>query len=111
MAQDLPLTEELSAVFARMSGLLLSEETVSTAVRLVTSLAQDCIPGTVGAGVTLIDEWRGELRDQPGEFCVRRRWFGLMRSGTRRSGIATLHQGIDFDQPRRPRGDLAIDLW
>jgi GAF domain-containing protein len=59
MAQDLPLTEELSAVFARMSGLLLSEETVSTAVRLVTSLAQDCIPGTVGAGVTLIDEWGG----------------------------------------------------
>jgi len=32
MAQDLPLTEELSAVFARMSGLLLSEETSCFAV-------------------------------------------------------------------------------
>jgi GAF domain-containing protein len=53
---DLPLADELSAVFARMSGLLLSEETVTTAVRLVTSLAADTIPGTVGAGVTLIDE-------------------------------------------------------
>ena len=56
MAQGLPLAEELSAVYARMSGLLLSEETVNTAVGLVTSLAQDCIPGTAGAGVTLIDE-------------------------------------------------------
>jgi len=55
MPADLPLAE-LSAVFARMSGLLLSEETVSTAVRLVTSLAADTIPGTAGAGVTLIDE-------------------------------------------------------
>jgi hypothetical protein len=60
MAQGLPLAEELSAVFARMSGLLLSEETVSTAVSLITSLARDCIPGTVGAGVTLIDEWGGK---------------------------------------------------
>jgi GAF domain-containing protein len=56
MNQDLPLAGELSAVFARMSGLLLSEETVSTALRLVTSLAKDTIPATLGAGVTLIDE-------------------------------------------------------
>src|SRR5215213_2879162 len=56
MPTDLPLADELSAIFARMSGLLLSEETVTTAVRLVTSLATDTIPGTVGAGVTLIDE-------------------------------------------------------
>ena len=56
MPADLPLADELSAVFARMSGLLLSEETVATALRLVTSLATDTIPGTVGAGVTLIDE-------------------------------------------------------
>ena len=56
MPADLPLADELSVVFARMSGLLLSEETVGTAVRLVTSLATDTIPGTVGAGVTLIDE-------------------------------------------------------
>lgn len=56
MPADLPLADELSAVFARMSGLLLSEETVATAVRLVTSLATETIPGTVGAGVTLVDE-------------------------------------------------------
>jgi len=53
---DLPLADELSAVFARMSGLLLSEETVSTAVRLITSLATDTIAETAGAGVTLIDD-------------------------------------------------------
>jgi GAF domain-containing protein len=56
VVQGLPLAEELSAVFARMSGLLLSEEAVGTAVRLITALATDAIPGTVGAGVTLVDE-------------------------------------------------------
>ncbi|MFW3172796.1 GAF domain-containing protein [Geodermatophilus sp. CPCC 206100] len=53
---DLPLTDELSAVFARMSGLLLSEETVATALGLVSSLALDTVPGAVGAGVSLVDE-------------------------------------------------------
>lgn len=56
MDQDLPLADELAVVFARMSGLLLSQETVGTAVRLVTSLATETIPGTFGAGVTLMDE-------------------------------------------------------
>lgn len=51
----MPLAEELSQVFARMSGLLLSEESVHTALGLVTSLARDTIPGAEGAGVTLID--------------------------------------------------------
>ena len=59
VVQSLPLTEELSAVFARVSGLLLSEATVSTAVGLVTSLARGCIPGAAGAGVTLVDERGG----------------------------------------------------
>lgn len=56
MAEDLPLADELATVYARMSGLLLSKETVQTALRLVTALAKDTIPGTVGSGVTLIDE-------------------------------------------------------
>jgi GAF domain-containing protein len=43
-----------------MSGLLLSEETVSTAVGLVTALARDSIPGALGAGVTLVDERGGK---------------------------------------------------
>ena len=59
MVEGLPLAEELSVVFARMSGLLLAEETVSTAIRLVTALATDAIPGAVGAGVTLVDQ-RGD---------------------------------------------------
>jgi GAF domain-containing protein len=50
----MPLAEELSQVYARMSGLLLSEETVQTALDLVTSLALETIDGVVGAGVTLI---------------------------------------------------------
>jgi GAF domain-containing protein len=56
MVQELPLADELSAVFARMSGLLLSQETVTTALGLVTALATDAIPGAAGAGVTLVDE-------------------------------------------------------
>lgn len=50
----MPLAEELSQVYARMSGLLLSEETVQTALDLVTSLALETTDGAVGAGVTLI---------------------------------------------------------
>jgi GAF domain-containing protein len=54
---DLPLTRELTAVFARMSGLLLSQETVDTVLGLITSLAVETVPGADGAGVTLVDEW------------------------------------------------------
>jgi GAF domain-containing protein len=48
--------DELAAVFARMSGLLLSGETVDCAVRLVTGLAAETLPGSVGAGISLFDE-------------------------------------------------------
>jgi GAF domain-containing protein len=47
--------DELAGIFARMSGLLLTEGTVETALRLITSLATDTIAGSDGAGVTLLD--------------------------------------------------------
>jgi GAF domain-containing protein len=50
------LADELAAVFARMSGLLLSAETVDTVLGLITALAVETVPGAVGAGVTLIDD-------------------------------------------------------
>ena len=53
---DLPLADELSAVSARVTGLLLSEETVATALGLVSSMALDTVPGAVGAGVSIVDE-------------------------------------------------------
>lgn len=56
---DLPLADELTAVFARMSGLLLSRETVDTVLSMITALALETMPGAVGAGVTLVDP-RGE---------------------------------------------------
>ena len=55
MSDMIPLAEELTRVYARMSGFLLSDETVETALDLVTSLALDTISGAVGAGVTLLD--------------------------------------------------------
>lgn len=55
VADQLPLAEELVAVFARMAGLVFSEETTGSALRLVTSLASEVLPGTTGAGVTLLD--------------------------------------------------------
>jgi GAF domain-containing protein len=54
--QNVPLTDELSAVFARMSGLLLSEETVETSLGLLCGLAQETVPGATGAGVSIVDE-------------------------------------------------------
>jgi GAF domain-containing protein len=55
---DLPLAEELAAVSARMSGLLLSEQTVESALALISSLARETVPGATGAGVSIIDEQR-----------------------------------------------------
>jgi GAF domain-containing protein len=52
------LADELSGVFARMSGLLLSEATVERSLSLLSALAQETVPGAVGAGVSLIDEGR-----------------------------------------------------
>ena len=53
---DLPLASELSVVFARMAGLLLSQETVQTSLQLITALAHDTIPTSLGSAVSLIDE-------------------------------------------------------
>jgi GAF domain-containing protein len=47
---------ELSSALARMAGLVLSRETVDTALRLVTALAKTTISAAVGAGVTIVDE-------------------------------------------------------
>ena len=59
MRQDaprpLPLADELSVVSARLSGLLLSEETVANALGLVSSLLLATVPEAVGAGVSIMD--------------------------------------------------------
>ena len=55
---DLPLTEELAGISARMSGLLLAEESVDSALALISSLARETIRGAAGAGVSVIDEHR-----------------------------------------------------
>jgi GAF domain-containing protein len=54
MPQHLPL-DELSTVIARIQGLLLTEEKVGTAVSLLAQAAKDSVPGTIGAGVSLLD--------------------------------------------------------
>jgi GAF domain-containing protein len=50
-----PLTDELAGVFARMSGLLLNEETLETSLSLLSSLAHETVTGSCGAGVSVID--------------------------------------------------------
>ena len=54
VSSDSPPASELVAVFAQMSGFLLSQETVHSALELVTALAAETIPDSVGAGVTLL---------------------------------------------------------
>ena len=49
-------SRDLAAALAQMSGLVLSRETVDTALALVTRLATTATAGTVGAGVTVVDE-------------------------------------------------------
>src|SRR3954462_11485805 len=54
-SSDLP--PELSSALTQMAGLVLSRETVDTALTLVTTLADATIAGTTGAGVTIVDEY------------------------------------------------------
>lgn len=55
-AGGLPLDGELATVAARMSGLLLSRETVDSVLELIVSLAGRTIGAAAGAGVTLVDD-------------------------------------------------------
>lgn len=55
MTAQLPLADELAAVAARASRFLLDEDTVGTALSLITSTARESVPGASGSGVTLID--------------------------------------------------------
>jgi GAF domain-containing protein len=48
--------EDLAAALSQMAGLVLSRETVDTALQLVTTLATTVTAGTFGAGVTVVDE-------------------------------------------------------
>ncbi|WP_163720672.1 GAF and ANTAR domain-containing protein [Mycolicibacterium psychrotolerans] len=47
--------EELAGIFAGLSGVLLTEDTVAEALGTVTSLAADTIGDSTGAGVSLLD--------------------------------------------------------
>lgn len=50
-----PAVDGLAGMLAQLGGVVLSTETLETAVALVTRLAAVTIPGTAGAGVTLVD--------------------------------------------------------
>ena len=52
----LPVAEDLASALNQMAGLVLSRETVETALELVTTLATTVTPGTLGAAVTVVDE-------------------------------------------------------
>lgn len=49
------VSAQLTSVLAQMGAVVLSAETIVTTIELVTALAAETIPGTTGAGVTLID--------------------------------------------------------
>jgi GAF domain-containing protein len=53
---------DLAAALSQMAGLVLSRETVDTALHLVTTLAADTAGGTMGAAVTVVDEHRKRSR-------------------------------------------------
>ncbi len=54
MVQQLPL-DELTGVIARIRGLLLTEQKVDRAVQLLAQAIKESLPGTIGAGVSLLD--------------------------------------------------------
>jgi len=52
----MPLADELAQLAARMSPILLSADSVAAAVQVLSSLAQETVPGATGAGVSLFDD-------------------------------------------------------
>ncbi|MBP1233040.1 hypothetical protein JOE40_002684 [Arthrobacter sp. PvP102] len=54
MAKKLPL-DDLSGAIGRIRGLLLTEEEVGAAVGLLARAIKDSVPGTIGAGVSVLD--------------------------------------------------------
>lgn len=52
---EVPLTDELAMVFARASNMLLTEETVSDALALITDAAVLALDDALGAGVSLME--------------------------------------------------------
>jgi GAF domain-containing protein len=53
---NLPPPVDLATALSQMAGLVLSRETVDTALELVTALAATATAGTLGSGVTVVDE-------------------------------------------------------
>jgi len=51
-----PTPDAWAAVFARMAGVLMTEQTVTTVLELITSLAKDTLPGSDGSELTLVDD-------------------------------------------------------
>ena len=51
-----PVLDGVAGLLVQLGGVVLSTETLETAVALVTRLAAVTIPGTAGAGVTLVDD-------------------------------------------------------
>jgi GAF domain-containing protein len=54
MAEKLPL-DELSGAIGRIRRLLLTEEKVDAAVELLARAIKDSVPGTIGAGISILD--------------------------------------------------------
>lgn len=54
MAEKLPL-DELSGAIGRIRRPLLTEEKVDVAVELLAKAIKDSVPGTIGAGVSVLD--------------------------------------------------------
>jgi GAF domain-containing protein len=55
MQGNLPLADELAALTARIADLLLTHETVDEAVSALAQALKEAIPGTIGAGASLMD--------------------------------------------------------
>lgn len=56
MERESPQADEPAVLVARVSGHLMTRQTVDTAVELVVALAAGIVPDSVGAGVSLVDD-------------------------------------------------------
>lgn len=71
MIKKYPL-DELSTALGRIMGLLLTEEKVDHAVQHLSRAVKDSIPGTLGAGVSILDSQARQVSSGSADAMVKR---------------------------------------
>jgi GAF domain-containing protein len=112
----LPLADELAQLGRRTSPMLLSVDTVTEAVEVLTSLAKEMMPEATGAGVSLLDDHGGRTSAASTSALVQEadaRQYQLNEGPCLTAWaeqVTVRIDDVDYD-PRWPRWSEAVRGW